>query len=43
MKVECGKEKNLRCCYCESAYYYKQDLQKHMTKVHSYKFEQEGC
>ncbi|RZC34333.1 hypothetical protein BDFB_007395 [Asbolus verrucosus] len=36
MNVECGKEKHLKCLYCESSYYYKQDLEKHLRRIHKY-------
>jgi DNA-directed RNA polymerase subunit RPC12/RpoP len=34
-RVECGKEKKIRCGLCSQRFFYKQQLKKHIEKRHS--------
>ncbi|EFA00269.1 hypothetical protein TcasGA2_TC003102 [Tribolium castaneum] len=34
MNVECGKERHLKCNRCNASFYYKQDLRKHLARMH---------
>nr|CAH7762016.1 unnamed protein product [Callosobruchus chinensis] len=38
-KVECGKEKSLKCIVCPSRFYYKQEIIKHMRMRHGIHME----
>nr|CAI5842177.1 unnamed protein product [Callosobruchus analis] len=35
LSVECGKQKQFRCAFCNNSYYYKRDLKMHAIRIHN--------
>lgn len=36
LRIECGKQRTKICAYCDYAFYYQSDLDKHLAKLHRF-------